>query len=105
MVVFGALDLLGLGLELELGRELFLFVLGLTELELGRELELIRIVLLLLLLLLLLILIVLVGLWRTWGFVVLVGFVRIVRLFGKYVRLSDVLPSETEMDLDLLELE
>ena len=101
MVVFGALDLLGLLLKLGRELELFLFVLGLTELELGRELELIRIVLLLLLL----ILIVLVGLTRTWGFVVLVGFVRIVRLFGKYVRLSDVLPSETEMDLDLLELE
>jgi hypothetical protein len=26
-------------------------------------------------------------------------------VFGKYVRLSDVLPSETKMDLDLLELE
>ncbi len=26
-------------------------------------------------------------------------------LFGKYVRLSDVLPSKTERDLDLLELE
>ena len=26
-------------------------------------------------------------------------------LFGKYVRLSDVLPSETKKDLDILELE
>ena len=26
-------------------------------------------------------------------------------VFGEYVRLSDVLPSETKMDLDLLELE
>jgi hypothetical protein len=41
MVVFGALDLLGLLLKLGRELELFLFVLGLTELELGRELELI----------------------------------------------------------------
>jgi len=76
------------------------FVLGLFKI--GRELELDG---LLLLLLLLLIHLMITGLLLTARG--LVGLLLIVTLllFGKYVRLTDVRPSETENKLDLLELE
>ena len=76
-------------------------MLGLTKI--GRELELDGFELLLLLLLLLIHLIITGLLLTARG---LVGLLLIVTLlFGKYVRLTDVRPSETENKLDLLELE
>ena len=79
-----------------------MFVLGLFKI--GRELELDGLLLLLLLLLLLIHLMITGLLLTARG---LVGLLLIVTLllFGKYVRLTDVRPSETENKLDLLELE
>ena len=81
-----------------------MFVLGLTKI--GRELELLG---LLLLLLLLLVHRIITGLLLTTrgfeGLLLISLLMTLPLLFGKYVRLSDVLPSKTERDLDLLELE
>lgn len=92
---------------MKLGRELFqfVFVLGLTKI--GRELELDGLLLLLLLLLLLgrhlmITLLLLFG-RGLLGLLLISLLMTLLLLFGKYVRLTDVRPSETEKDL--LELE
>ena len=78
-------------------------MLGLTKI--GRELELDG----LLLLLLPLIHLIITGLLLTTrglvGLLLMLLLITLLLLFGKYVRLSDVRPSETENKLDLLELE
>ena len=85
--------------------------LGLTVLvfELGRELELLKTGLLLLLVLLLMTgLLLFTGFVLTtglFGLVLFVGFVLVTGFVGKYVRPTDVRPSETENNLDLIELE
>jgi hypothetical protein len=86
--------------------------LGLTVLvfELGRELELLKTGLLLLLLVLLLMtgLLLITGFVLTIGLIGLllfVGLLLITGFVGKYVRPTDVRPSETENNLDLIELE
>ena len=76
-----------------------MFVLGLTKI--GRELELDGFELLLLLLIHLMI----TGLLLTARGLVGLSLIVTLLLFGKYVRLTDVRPSETENKLDLLELE
>jgi hypothetical protein len=89
---------------LKLGRELFqfVFVLGLTKI--GRELELDGLLLLLLLLgrHLMITLLLLFG-RGLLGLLLISLLMTLLLLFGKYVRLTDVRPSETEKDL--LELE
>tara|TARA_R100000479_G_scaffold160612_1_gene98072 strand:+ start:876 stop:1130 length:255 start_codon:yes stop_codon:yes gene_type:complete len=83
------------------------FVLGLFQI--GRELELFGFGVLLLLLLLLLVHRIITGLVLTtrglFGLLLILLLMPLLLLFGKNVRLSDVLPSETKKDLDLLELE
>ena len=89
---------------MKLGRELFqfVFVLGLTKI--GRELELDGLLLLLLLLRrhLMITLLLLFG-RGLLGLLLISLLMTLLLLFGKYVRLTDVRPSETEKDL--LELE
>ena len=84
-----------------------MFVLGLFQI--GRELELLGFELLLVLLLLLLFHLIITGLLLTtrglFGLLLILLLMTLLLLFGKYVRLSDVRPSETENKLDLLELE
>ena len=76
--------------------------------QIGRELELFGFGVLLLLLLLLLVHRIITGLLLTtrglFGLLLILLLMPLL-LFGKNVRLSDVLPSETKKDLDLLELE
>jgi len=82
------------------------FVLGLFQI--GRELELFGLLLLLLLLLLegfhLIITLLLFG-RGLLGLLLISLTMPLLLLLGKYVRLTDVLPSKTERDLDLLKLE
>ena len=84
-----------------------MFVLGLFQI--GRELELLGFELLLVLLLLLLFHLIITGLLLTtrglFGLLLILLLMPLLLLFGKNVRLSDVLPSKTERYLDLLELE
>ena len=80
-----------------------MFVLGLFKI--GRELELDGLLLLLLLLIHLMITGLLLTARGLVGLLLISLLMTLLLLFGKYVRLTDVRPSETENKLDLLELE